>query len=192
MSSRTISAGLSTALQADRVYPLLLAEMIFDSGDLRLWNGVGDLTALGETWTGTGLMLSISPMEETTEIRATGVNIALSGIPSALVSIALAEDYQGRAASVYIGALDASSGAVVTDPIKGFSGLIDTMPIDDSGETATIVVAVESRLIRLEDAARRRYTAQDQRVDYPNDTGLDHVTAIQSVQIVWGVESSNI
>ncbi len=191
MSSRTISASLSTALQADRVYPLLLAEMLFDSGALRLWNGVGDLTALGETWTGTGLMLSISPMEETAEIRATGVNIVLSGIPSAIVSIALAEDYQGRSASVYIGAFDASTGAVITDPIKGFSGLIDTMPIEENGETATIAISVESRLIRLEDASLRRLTAQDQKVEFPNDTGLDHVTAIQDVQIVWGVESSH-
>ncbi len=192
MSSRTISAALKTALQADRVYPLLLAEMLFDSGALRLWNGVGDLTALGQIWTGTGLMLSISPMEETAEIRATGVNIALSGIPSEVVSIALAEDYQGRSASVYVGAFDASSGVVVTDPIKGFSGLIDLMPIDDGGETATIVVAVESRLIRLEEASRRRYTAQDQKVEFPNDTGLDHVASIQDAQLVWGVASPQI
>ena len=189
MSSRTISASLKTALQADRVYPLILAEMLFDSGALRLWNGEGDLTALGQTWTVAGLMLSISPMEETAEIRATGVNIALSGIPSAIVSIALAEDYQGRVASVYVGAFDASTGNVVTDPIKGFVGNIDTMPIEENGETATIMVAVESRLIRLEDAARRRYTAQDQKVEFPNDTGLDHVASIQDVQIVWGMPS---
>ncbi len=189
MSSRTISASLKTALQADRVFPLLLAEMLFDSGALRLWNGEGNLTALGETWTGTGLMLSISPMEETAEIRATGINIVLSGIPSAVVSIALAEDYQGRSASVYVGAFDASTAAVVTDPIKGFEGIIDTMPIEENGETATIVVSVESRLIRLEEAARRRYTAQDQKVEFPNDTGFDHVAAIQDVQIVWGTTS---
>ena len=189
MSSRAISASLKTALLADRVHPLLLAEMLFDGGALRLWNGVGNLPALGETWTGAGLMLSISPMEETTEIRATGVNIALTGIPSALVSIALAENYQGRAASVYVGAFDASTGAVITDPIKGFEGLIDTMPIEESGEIATIAISVESRLIRLEDASRRRYTAQDQRVEFPSDTGFDHVVSIQDVQIVWGFSS---
>ncbi len=189
MSSRTISASLKTALTADRVLPLLLVELLFDSGSIRLWNGTGNLPALGETWTGTGLNLSISPLEETTEIRATGVNIALSGIPSAVVSIALAEDYQGREASVYVGALDASTGAVVVDPIKGFAGNIDTMAIEESGETATIVLAVESRLIRLEDASRRRYTAQDQKVEFPQDTGFDHVTAIQDVEVVWGAQT---
>ncbi len=186
MSSRTISASLSTALQADRVYPLLLVEALFDSGALRLWNGDGALTALGETWTGTGLMLGISPIEETAEIRATGVNISLSGIPSAIVSIALAEDYQGRVARVYVGAFDASTGAVITDPILAFQGSIDTMPISEGGDTATIVVAVESRLIQLEKASLRRYTAQDQKVEFPLDTGLDHVAAIQDVTIVWG------
>ncbi len=186
MSSRTISASLSTALLADRVYPLLLVEALFDSGALRLWNGDGALTALGETWTGTGLMLGISPIEETAEIRATGVNISLSGIPSAIISIALAEDYQGRVARVYVGAFDASTGAVITDPILAFQGNIDTMPIEEGGATATILVNVESRLIRLEKASLRRYTAQDQKVEFPLDTGLDHVAAIQEVKLVWG------
>lgn len=189
MTSRTISAALKTALTDNRVYPMLLAEMLFDSGALRLWNGTGDLTALGQTWTGTGLILTISPMEETVEVRAIGVNIVLSGIPSAVVSIALAEDYQGRPASIYVGAFDASTGVVITDPIVAFRGNIDTMPIEDSGETATIVIAVESRLIRLEKASLRRYTAQDQRVEFPSDRGFDHVSAIQDVQIVWGVNS---
>ena len=192
MSSRTISASLKTALQADRVYPILLAEATFDSGALRIWNGNGDLTALGETWTGTGLMLSISPAEETAEIRATGISIVLSGIPSAIISIALGEDYQGRAARVYVGAFDASTGAVITDPILAFQGQIDTMPIEESGDTATIVLTVESRLIQLEKASLRRYTAQDQKVEFPNDTGFDHVAAIQDVQIVWGVASPQL
>lgn len=192
MSSRTISASLSTALQADRVYPLLLVEALFDSGALRLWNGDGALTALGETWTGVGLMLSISPIEETAEIRATGVSIRLSGIPSAIVSIALAEDYQGRVARVYVGAFDASTGAVITDPILALQGSIDTMPISEGGDTSTILVNVESRLIRLEKASLRRYTAQDQKVEFPLDTGLDHVAAIQDVQIVWGAASPQL
>ena len=192
MASRTISAALLTALSAERVFPMILAEGIFDSGALRVWNGTGSLDALGETWVGTGLMLSISPIEETAELRAAGVNIGLSGIPSALVSIALAEDYQGRPARIYIGAFDDSTGAVIVDPIKVFEGRIDTMPIQDSGETATIIITVESRLIRLESASRRRFTVQDQKIEFPNDKGLNHVAAIQDVQIVWGAPSPQL
>lgn len=192
MSTRTISAALSTALQADRVSPLLLVEALFDSGALRIWNGVGDLSALSETWTGTGLMLSISAVEETAEIRATGVNISLTGIPSSIISIALSEDYQGRLASVYIGAFDVSTGAVITDPILAFKGNIDMMPMEERGETAKIVLTVESRLVQLEKASRRRFTAQDQKVEFPLDTGFDHVASIQDAQIVWGVASPQL
>jgi len=190
MGSRPITAALLSALSAERIYPLLLVEAEFDSGPLRLWNGDGVLPALGDTWTGVGLLLSVSQIEETSEIRATGAQIGLSGIPSNMLSIVLAEDYQGRPARLYIGAFDVASGAIVVDPLMIFSGTIDTMPISESGETAQVVASIESRMIRLEKASRRRYTAADQRLEYPDDTGLDHVVAIQDAQIVWGQKSS--
>lgn len=189
MGARPITAALLTALQARDVHPLILVEAEFDSGTVRMWNGNATLSALGVDWVGTGLLLSSSQVEETSEIRAAGVQIGLSGIPSSMLSIVLAEDYQGRPGRMYLGAFNVATGALIADPLLVFEGRIDTMPISESGETAQVVASLESRLIRLEKAARRRYTAADQRFDYPDDAGLDFVSAIQDVQIVWGVKS---
>ena len=57
---------------------------------------------------------SISPVEETVEVAARGVNLVRTVIDSSLVSVALTENYQGRSAQVYLGVL--SSGAVVSNP----------------------------------------------------------------------------
>lgn len=189
MSSRPVTAALETALAAERIEPLLLVEALFDSGAVRMWNGDGPLAALGQNWLGAGLLLKIGQVEETSEIRAAGTQIALSGIPPAQIAIALAEDYQGRPAAIYLGAFDVATGLIVVDPLLVFRGKIDVMPIVLGRKSADIVASVESALIRLEQASRRRYTAADQRFDHPTDAGLDHVAAIQDVQIVWGQKS---
>ena len=44
-----------------------------------------------------------------------------------------------------------ADNAVIDDPIVVFSGFMDTMTINEGGETATIQVTVENRLIEFED-----------------------------------------
>jgi len=67
-----------------------------------------------------------------------------------------------------------------------FSGRMDTMSIKDSGDTANISLTAESRLIDLERSRERRYTSEDQKIDYPNDKGLEFIADLQNQEIVWG------
>ena len=60
------------------------------------------------------------------------------------------------------------------------------MNIQDNGETSVISVDAESKLIDLQRPRERRYTSEDQKIDYPNDKGLDAVTWIQNQKIKWG------
>ena len=175
-----------TEVTASSLRPILLVKMAFDSGDLNLWGGIGDLVFNGDTYTGAGDMLAFSPIEETNDLKAVGLTVTLSGIPSSLISTALAEDYMGRATTVWFGALD-SSGALVADPEPIFAGLTDSMPIMDLGETATIELQIENRLARLENTRVRHYTPDDQVLAYPGDKGLDFVVALNDGRkLIWG------
>ena len=61
------------------------------------------------------------------------------------------------------------------------------MPIFDAGETATIQVQAENRLVRLEESRSRRYTPEDQAIDFAGDLGLDFVVALNDGrEIIWG------
>jgi hypothetical protein len=60
------------------------------------------------------------------------------------------------------------------------------MRISDGAETATISVSVENRLIEFQRNRVRRYTAEDQKIDYPSDKGLEFVAEISEKEIVWG------
>jgi len=183
--SRTLTTAMSNALVADVVRPIYLVRMVFDSSDLNVWSGMGDLSYGGETYTGLGDLLSISEIKETADVQATGMNVSLAGVKSSLVTIAKDQDYQGRELTVRLGAFD-SSGDLIADPVIIFSGFMDTMTISEAGEYSSITIAVENKLIAFERSKVRRYTAEDQKIDHPTDKGFEFVTAIVEKEIIWG------
>jgi len=192
--SRSLSSGMQAVSTADVVRPIFLVRMVFDSGEtpneLNLWSGVGDLTYDSETYTGVGDLLNISAVTETSDMQASGLNVTLTGVKSSLVVIAKDHEYQGRAITVMLGAFDAS-GDLVADPTVIFAGFMDTMTISESGQTSTISIACENKLIAFERAKVRRYTAEDQKIDHPTDKGFEFVTAIVQKEIIWGRASSS-
>ena len=183
--SRSLTSGMVSAVTADLVRPILLVQCAFDSGNLNLWNGIGDLTVDSVDYVGAGTLLSVGEISETSELAANGMNLALSGVTEPLISKARDEDYQGRELKVLMGAMD-DSNSVIADPVIIFSGFMDTMVINDGAETATIQVSVENRLIEFERNRVRRYTSEDQKIDYPNDKGLEFVAEIAEKEITWG------
>jgi len=63
---------------------------------------------------------------------------------------------------------------------------LDTMQITDGGETCTLAVAAENKLVILQRAKEARYTDEDQKARYPDDRGLEFVSGLQDREIVWG------
>ena len=183
--TRGITSALNTELTAETLEPFFAVELAFSGGSVLVWTGYGNITIDGDTFVGSGDLLGISGLTESADVQANGVTIALGGLDSALVASALTEEYQGRACKIYFGAL--SSGSVIADPYLVFSGRMDIMTIDDSGSTSDITVTAENRLIDLDRARNRRYTTEDQKIDYPNDRGLEFVTDLQDKTIIWGV-----
>lgn len=188
--SRSISSAMQAALTADLVRPIVLVQCAFDSGDLNLWNGIGNLTVNSVEYVGAGTLLAIGQIAESSELQANGLTVTLSGITEPLISKARDEDYQGRELKVLLGAMD-DTNEVISNPVIVFSGFMDTMTITDSSETATIQVNVENKLIEFERTRVRRYTAEDQKIDYPTDKGLEFVADMQEKEIVWGTASNN-
>lgn len=184
--ARDLTAGMDSAVTADAVMPIIIAEIQTASGYVRVWNGVGDLPWNSQTWQGVGTFGGVSPVQETTELQATGVNFQLSGIPPALISTALADIRWGKSASVWVGALNLSTRAVVPDPHLMFSGLTDVPAIEEGADTATISISAESRLIDLDRPRIRRYTHEDQQLIDATDLGFEYVPYFQAAEVTWG------
>ena len=184
-----MARGLTTALNnqfiASSLNPFMAVSLDFEGDPINAWVGKGTITFGGVDYFGIGNLLSISPIEETQETKATTCQIALSGIPADLISAALNTNYQGRTGIVYLGALD-SSRAVVADPYAIFSGLMDVVSINENQEVHTIGVQLESRLISMQRAKTRRFTKEDQQIDFPDDKGLNNLAKLQDNKIQWG------
>jgi hypothetical protein len=205
MATRDISTAIQNNLEDDVVYPFFALELEFDSGPLRLWTGVGTLVFEGVSYTGTGNLLDVSSIEETTEIAVRGATITLSGMPSEVISLALQSPYQGRVCKIYFGMfsrgyLQKEDGGYIlledggkiqlelqeTGLTQIFSGYMDEMNIDEGPDYGTIELKVENKLIDLERARTRRYTSEYQKSVYPGDLGLDFVESLQDKKVVWG------
>ena len=205
--SRDLDPSTVTAISQDVVQPFFAVELLFDGNEtLRMWTGQGTLVLNdGTQWVGTGNLLDISSIEETSEMSVKGATLTLSGVPSEVLSLALSEPYQGRVCNIYFGTF--SSGSLLKETgnyillqdgsrinvetgEKGFnqlfSGYMDQMNIDDGPETSTIELKVENRLIDLERARVARYTQFYQKSVYPDDDGLKFVEDLQTRKVPWG------
>lgn len=182
--TRTVSSAFLTALADPEIEVFYAVKLDFDSGNLLFWTGYGSKVIGGETYTGTGNLLTIDGLEESTDLSARGTTLTLNGLDSTIINYALSEDYQGRSVTIYLG--------IGSETVEIFSGFMDQMQITDSGETSTIKLTVESKLIVLERPVSRRYTEQSHQAVRNSkslsgdDSFFRWMTRLQDKQITWG------
>jgi hypothetical protein len=190
--SRDLSVGLQNQINATYLSPFFACELYF-SQTVRYWTGYGEISFVnfdGNTVTfyGTGELLEYSAIQETADIAATGMQLKLNGVSSDAISLALNEDYQGNKARIYFGVCtNTATGRTINGtPYKVFEGKMDVIEINDTGETSTLTLNIENRLIDLERQRLRRYTSEDQYELYGADKGFDFVPKLQDDKISWG------
>ena len=193
---RDLGTGLQTAVSADSLAPFFAVKLDFPEGAIRVWSGIGAIEISGEEYLGVGVLGTISAITETTQNAVQGVTLTLTGVPTDMLATTLTARYQGSDCRIFFGALNdfsinANTGAlatrgVATDPYQIFRGRVDVMNVDQGADSAKITVTVENRLIDFERARVRRYTPEDQAIDFPNDKGFDFVARIQDFELTWG------
>jgi hypothetical protein len=183
--SRGVSVENKNAMTADVVEPMLFVEMDFESGFVRVHNGIGTIQWGGHDWLGIGAFGSVSGMNETAELQRNTVTYTLTGIPNDLIAVALGEHYQGRNARVYIGFFNITTKQLVGTPLLKESGLMDVSRVRE-GRECSVTITAESRMSEWSRPKVRRYTDAEQRARYPNDRGLEFVARTAVEEIVWG------
>lgn len=183
--TRTVDATLKTEILKSQLRPIFFIDLDFSGGAVRAWSGYGDFSWDSKTWLGVGDLWSISPIEETEDLIANGLNVSLT-IKSSQISLAFNEHYQGRSAKLWMGAVNQSNHTIIGTPLLIYSGLMDVMSITDDGEQGRIDLTIESRLSIGNRAKASRYTDREQQRLYPGDTGLRFVAGLQEKKIVWG------
>jgi len=191
--ARDITSDFNTAIKDTVVQPIFAIELEFSDGTLRFWTGYGDITMTAggssKTFTGTGDLLTISPIGESSTLQMQGITVALTGIKSSLISTALTAQYTNRNGTLYMGLLN-SSGAVIADVYTLFKGKMDVLNINEGAETSTISLNIESRLVSFDLPLNRMYTLEDQQVDFSSDLGFEFIPDLQDKEIIWGKKTN--
>jgi hypothetical protein len=181
---RTLTTAALAAISAGTVSPFYMVSIGFASGAAYYWTGVNTILWNTFDWTGQGDFLGVSSISQTSDLSAEGITIAISGLNADDVSSMIGEVAQNVPVDVWFGML--SAGAIIADPVHCFSGHIDVPTLQDDGNTATISCTAENALIVLARSSQRRYTLDNQQIDFPLDTGFQFVPTVQSWSGTWG------
>lgn len=166
------------------VRPIGFVELEYDNEWVRLHTGIGEVTWGGQTWLGVGDLGSIDNIEETNELQVNGISLGLSGINNDLLDHLLNKDYQGRPLRIYMGWLDADF-QLIADPELVFFGYMDTQSVS-IGETSTINITAENRLVDWDRARVLRFNNETQQARFFGDRGFEFVEQAAERKVVWG------
>lgn len=182
--SRGLSSNFLSEINDDHIKPALFVKAEF-STQLRLWTGYRASSLGGLSYTGAGTLLSISSVQENSDLGTSGLSITLSGCDNTIVSAIRDEQFQGNEITVYLAVLNPE-----TQTVRGytvfFKGFMDNATYVQNGDTITIKVDVENHLARLSRTNMRLYTKEDQKKFGGNDLGLDYVESIAEQKLTWG------
>jgi len=182
---RTMTPAALDALTAGNVQPVYLVAIAFASGTYRAWTGVNTVVWGGQEWEGEGDFFGCSSITQTNDLSAEGITLTFSGLNAADISSMISEAAQNQAVDVWYGMLD-STGTIIADPVHSFSGHLDVPTLQDDGDTATISMTAENALITLSRSSQRRYTQDNQQIDFPLDGGFQFVPSVTMWSGSWG------
>lgn len=181
---RSLSGPTVAVLNASVLSVIQLVRMDFPSATIALNSSNRDVVFAGVTYRGASGLGEVSPVEDSPgEIK--GIQFAMSGVSSESIALALADSpiVQGTPTEIRL-AIISAAGAVLDAPLD-FSGRLDTMSIEENGDTCTIAVTAESNAVDLLRGVSLTTSNADQQFLFPGDRAFEYVNPQSGQSIVW-------
>lgn len=188
---RGLSANYKSKLNASdgRLYTHVLFAMELDTGDVRMWDGIGDLDYDGNTYTGVGNFGGIlGELNEPANLSTPEIQGVLSGTSATLIAQSLSENYQGREVHIYFAELESDQKTLTADDYveEVFQGQMeDYKPINLDGPNPYILVTMRSTFARLEVVNLGLYTDADWKIKHSGDEFFSFVESMNGRDTEW-------
>lgn len=181
---RTLSVDTIAALSAPVLRIIQLIYIQFPGLPVALASSNYDVDYGGVTYRGAAGLGTVSAIDDSPgEIK--GIQLQMSGVPTEYLALALSDAtiVQGAPITVRLAILN-EAGAVVEAPID-WAGYVDTMPIEEDGDTCSIALSAESSAVDLLRGNALTTSDADQQYLYPGDLAFQYVVSQEGVPIVW-------
>jgi len=184
--SRNVNVALLAEMAKPQICPVVLVSITFKTGTRYVWSGPGPLVWNGNTFLGVGSLGSIGAINGGMEVAANGTSVTLSGIDLALLGESMTDIQIGASAQIWFGAVVIPNTMIGT-PYRVFRGTVDQPSVSVDKDKVSITLALETRMFDLQRSQQKRYTAGEQNLKYPNDSGFDWVEALSAQALRWGM-----
>jgi hypothetical protein len=187
-----MSPEMRAAVRAKILRPCLLFYYDYPNDPLRLWAGIGRITWGVDKYTGAGIFISVTPLEQTTELQTTKMQFVLSGVQLSDEAKKLVLTPARRVRTVmYRGFLDRAMN-VIPEPIVWFDGYGDPPSLQDKKDgTSTITLSANGRLFNLVKPKRTLLSHNEQEKRFPGDTGLSRQANAAQETKQWTIGAYN-
>lgn len=188
-----LTPAMASAMSARSVLMFCAVEIALPGYNLRLLSGPSEVTFDGRTFRGKdatyGVLGGVEEIADAEDGEAPEITITI--LPPTMASAAslASPAAQFSAVTVWVGALDLITGAVIPDPMVVFAGEVD-VPTLSGDETSRVlqysVTSVFELLFEVDEGANLN-NAFHQSV-WPGELGFEYVTEVQR-QLPWGAEA---
>lgn len=162
----------------------LLAEIDHPDGCGRFWTGIGNLYWRGQTWVGSGALGTVTPVKQTSDLVIQEIQFRMSGI-SQDIAAKLNGDVRNRSGKVWLAGIG-KGNTVISDPMLIADSELDYQAFDASEDgSVSVVITARTGFYTLERAIDEVWSTEDQKLRYPNDSGLDMIPALQNQDVQW-------
>jgi len=190
MADRGASAAFLTELVKDQNEPFHLFELqldVADGGTVRNTDLHRDVSWGGNSYLANGHFMQFSGIQESAELRVKTCSVTLSGVDQAWIATVLTVNYIDRRLLIYKGFVNATTDAVIVDPIAIFDGRVDSAQTeeDPSAGTCSVTLTAADDWVDFERLNGRHTNPTEQQALFPSDLGFQYVDMINK-QIQWG------
>jgi len=185
--ARGLTSAVKTELATGNVRPILLVYIGFAT-PVYLTNCSFDLVSSvsgsSQTYTASGHLRGITNVSESNQPTKNTLALSLSAVDQTYVAVALNENIINKEVKIWRGYLD-TSNSLIADPFLSYYGTVDDFKINDTTDTASIVLTITSHWGQFEKHSGRQTSNNSQQRFFSGDLGMEF-TALTVRDIKWG------
>lgn len=180
---RELTATNIAQVDSNYLHEVVLVKLDFDE-PVYAHSGYGNIAFEANTYVGVGDFGGISETKESELLAPTPLTLELSAINDLLLTESLDAGTYRDVVTVFLG-FRQDDGTLYDDPLVHWKGWFETASIE-SGDQNKITVTAQHDLTSLEEVDGSRYSDEDQKQRQAADDGLEFVTAMSTLKLVWG------